>query len=100
MSYNVTMNRNNIKKIAQIFSNLSTNNEVENFLNEIFTQNELETLSKRWRIMELLFQGKTQREIVQELNVSLCKVTRGSKILKDENAITTKILKKEKQYGI
>ena len=100
MSYNVTMNRNNIKKIAQIFSNLSTNNEVENFLNEIFTQNELETLSKRWRIMELLFQGKTQREIAQELNVSLCKVTRGSKILKDENAITTKILKKEKQYGI
>lgn len=90
------MNRNNIKKIAQIFSNLSSNNEVENFLNEIFTQNELETLSKRWRIMELLSQGKTQREIAQELNVSLCKVTRGSKILKDENAITTKILKKEK----
>ena len=63
--------------------------------NEIFTKNELDTLSKRWRILKMLSQGATQREIANSLNVSLCKVTRGSKILKNKNAITTKYLIKE-----
>ena len=62
---------------------------------EILTKSEVETLSKRWRILTMLKEGYTQREIAQELNVSLCKVTRGSKILKDKNAIITKYLDKE-----
>ena len=35
----------------------------------------------------MLKEGKTQREIAKELKVSLCKVTRGSKILKQTNSI-------------
>ena len=41
----------------------------------------------------MLNEGMTQREIAKELNVSLCKVTRGSKILKDKNALIKKYLK-------
>lgn len=66
------------------------------FFGEIFTKNELDTLSKRWHIMELLACGNTQRDISSKLNVSLCKVTRGAKILKDKNAITTKFLNEGK----
>ena len=96
MVYNVTMNRNNLEEIINIICSLTSKEEIRAFLTEIFTQNELETLSKRWRIMKMLSRGLTQRQIANELNVSLCKVTRGSKILKNKNAITTKFLKEGK----
>ena len=46
--------------------------------------------------MRMLVEGSTQREIANELGVSLCKVTRGSKILKNKESILAKHLIKEK----
>jgi len=86
-----------MNKIIDILNKLNTKNEIHLFLNELLTQKEINTLSKRWRIMEMLSQGIPQREISQNLNVSLCKITRGSKIIKNNNAITTKYLIKEKK---
>jgi len=83
-----------INEISKIISTLKSQNEIADFMLEIFTESELETLSKRWRILTMLSRGKTQREIAKDLNVSLCKVTRGSKILKNKNAIITKYLTK------
>jgi TrpR family trp operon transcriptional repressor len=83
-----------MKQIIKILNSLENENEIHKFFGEIFTQNELDTLSKRWRIMELLAQGKTQRDISSILNVSLCKVTRGARILKDNCSITTRFLNK------
>lgn len=84
-----------LNQISEILSKIKSKNDLENFLLEILTKSEVETLSKRWRILTMLKEGYTQREIAKELNVSLCKVTRGSKILKDKNAIITKYLDKE-----
>jgi TrpR family trp operon transcriptional repressor len=96
------MNRNNVLEISEITNIIATTESKENitsFMEELFTKSELETLSKRWRILRMLNQGKTQREIAQELKVSLCKVTRGAKILKNKNSIIAKYFKKEKIYG-
>ena len=93
------MNRNKNKEITDIINfltNLKNQNEIINFMTEILTQAELETLSKRWRIINMLNNGMTQRDIAQKLQVSLCKVTRGAKILKDKNSIVRKYLIKEK----
>ena len=84
-----------IKEISKIISNIDSEKQVCNFLLEILTESEVETLSKRWRIVKLLLQGKTQREIAKELNVSLCNVTRGSRILKNQNSAVKKYLTKE-----
>ncbi len=94
------MNRNNekiqiLKEISILLEGLDKN-EISNFLLEILTDSELIDLSKRWRILTLLSKGKTQREIAGELNVSLCKITRGAKILKNKNGISAKYLKGEK----
>ena len=86
----------NIKEIAKIINDFKDEKQVFRFLKELFTEAELMDLSKRWRILNMLNQGYTQREISSELKVSLCKVTRGAKIMKDKNAIVTKLLKKEK----
>ena len=66
--------------------------DLRQFVLEILTESELADLSKRWRIIKMLNSGYTQREIAKELNVSLCKVTRGAKILKNKNAIVKKYL--------
>ena len=84
-----------IKEISKILKNIESSKEIQNFLLELLTESEVETLSKRWRIVKMLIGGKTQRDIAKELNVSLCKVTRGSKILKNKDSVISKKLKKE-----
>ena len=86
---------NTIKEISGIINKMDSVEKVNNFLLEILTESEVETLSKRWRIVKMLLNGKTQREISKELNVSLCNVTRGSKILKNDKSVIKNYLKKE-----
>jgi len=91
------MNRNNIieiNKIAFVLANESDPSRIEEFFSEMLTESELETISKRWRIMEMLYKGHTQREISKEMKVSLCKVTRGSQILKKQNTIIREYIQK------
>ena len=97
MGYYVTMNRNklDIAEICEITQKLKNSEEIEKFFSEIFTQNELEVLERRWRILKMLSSGKTQREVAKNLNVSLCNVTRGAKILKDHTAVVSKYMIKE-----
>ena len=83
-----------LEEISKNIINMSQKEIVE-FLEEIMTKSEITTLSKRWRIIEMLDEGYTQREIAKELGVSLCKVTRGAKILKKQNSITKKIIERK-----
>lgn len=89
----------NIKEISKLIHGLESETQICDLLSEILTESELETLSKRWRILCMLAQGKTQRDIARDLNVSLCKVTRGAKILKNENTIVTKYFMEDSDYG-
>lgn len=82
----------NLEEIAEILSTMNKN-EITTFFKEILTLSEITTLSKRWCILKMLASNCTQREIAQNLKVSLCKVTRGAKILKSSNSITRKIIK-------
>lgn len=83
----------NLKEISYIISQMKNSDEIFEFFSEILTDSEISALSKRWRIMKMLKEGKTQRAIAKNLGVSLCKVTRGARILKDRNSIANKLLK-------
>ena len=83
----------NIKELSKIINSFKDDKEVYHFFKELFTEAELNDLSKRWCILKMLSDGCTQRQIASELKVSLCKVTRGAKIIKNKNAIVTKYLK-------
>lgn len=85
-----------IKQISNLVSKMNEA-EINKFLSEMLTESELSVLSKRWRILNMLYDGVTQREIAKELQVSLCKVTRGAKIMKGQDAIVKKYLIKEKE---
>ena len=88
---------NNLKEFSQIIADIKEETEVTALLNEILTETEINALSKRWQILSMLAQGYTQRDIATELKVSLCKVTRGAKIIKSKNSVINKYLEKEKK---
>lgn len=69
--------------------------EMELLLGELLTDRERDQLVLRWELMRQLAEGETQRSIARKLHVSLCKVTRGNKILKGNNSISRKLLEKE-----
>lgn len=84
-----------IEELSVLLSKM-TQKDINIFLHEILTDSEISDLSKRWRILKLLDRNFTQRDVAKELGVSLCKVTRGAKILKNSNAITRKMIKEMK----
>ena len=82
----------NLDEIIDIFSQTTDKHLVRKLFSEILTPAELDDLAKRWFIMKELYKGKSQRAIAQEMEVSLCKITRGSKILKQDDSEFRRIL--------
>jgi TrpR family transcriptional regulator, trp operon repressor len=66
------------------------------FFNEIFTHSERKDFMLRWELMKMLMEGLPQRDIAAKLGVSLCKITRGARIIKDKKSITYTLLKQHK----
>lgn len=89
----------NIEEITNFILKLNSQEEAQAFLKEMLSEAEMSALFKRWRILSMLAEGRTQRDIVKELKVSLCKVTRGSKLLKDKNSVITKYFMENSNYG-
>ena len=85
----------NIKcEIAEILANETNTAQIMVLLEELFTESEVKDLCMRWELMKLLLQGKSQRVVADELGLSLCKITRGSKILKNDKSVVKKNLQK------
>lgn len=80
-------------RFCQTLSSISSPDEVGKFLAELLTANERLDVALRWHLMELLQAGVSQRKIAEQLRVSLCKITRGSKILKDAEGVASRKLK-------
>jgi TrpR family trp operon transcriptional repressor len=80
-------------RFCEILSSISSPDEVRKFLTELLTDNERLDVALRWHLMELLQAGVSQRKIAEQLSVSLCKITRGSKILKGQEGVASRKLK-------
>ncbi|MDR2861822.1 MAG: trp operon repressor [Syntrophobacterales bacterium] len=78
--------------LAHILSGITDDATMETFMEEIFTPREMAAILLRWRLLQELHEGKTQRDIAARHRISLCKITRGSKILKAKNSLVKKIL--------
>lgn len=82
---------------AEVFSRIESPEEMRRFFDEILTASEVRALALRWLLLQRLNVGIPQRKIAQELRISLCKITRGSKILKDRNSVTVRLLREASQ---
>lgn len=86
--------KSSLARLSAAISALNDAGEMESFLSELLTPTELRDLVLRWELLELLSQGESQRRIAARLGISLCKITRGAKILKRPDAIATRLLKR------
>ncbi len=82
-----------LDEIIEVFVKTTTTEKMHTLFNDLFTEREKYDFALRWRLMKDLYEGKSQREIAHDLGISLCKITRGSKILKQEGSQMKQILK-------
>lgn len=80
------------KDLCTVLSDLNPS-EVESFMYDLFTTAEIEDISLRWALMNDLVQAVPQRKIADRYNISLCKITKGSAVLKKKNGLIGNILK-------
>jgi TrpR family trp operon transcriptional repressor len=88
------------ERVAEVLAAIGSVGEMRGFLRELLTPGEVRDITLRWRLLERLAEGVTQRRIAEELKISLCKITRGSKILKQKGAVTARVLKDEAVSGL
>jgi Trp operon repressor len=81
-----------LNELAKILSEINDPSELEKLLTDILTPKERSDVVLRWQLMKELYAGETQRRIASRHNISLCKITRGSKILKKKGSASLKIL--------
>jgi len=93
------MSRNNTEpkksgfdEVCGVLCQIRDGKQMHHFLEEILTPAERKDLALRWKLMEMLLEGVPQRKIASELGISLCKITRGAKILKDRRSVSKRYL--------
>lgn len=82
------------RELIDIFACTSDRGEMAVLFQEIFTPSEISTLTLRWQLLKDLYEGKPQRKIAAAHKISLCKITRGSKLLKAQGSYLKKVLDK------
>jgi TrpR family trp operon transcriptional repressor len=93
------MHRNNPRpsprdfaEVASVFASINDRTTMKAFLEEILTPAERASVAMRWKLLRMLDKGVPQREIAGKLGLSLCKITRGSRILKDAKSVARVLL--------
>ena len=79
-------------EVVRVLVEITSQKDMEKFLDEILTENERRDISLRWELMKKIHEGIPQRAIASELGISLCRITRGSRILKSKDSLISKIL--------
>ncbi len=81
------------KHLLEMLLRVKSIDTMDIILQELLTIKEYDDLMLRWRLLERLYLGQSQRKISSDLKISLCKITRGSKLLKDKTSVCRKYLK-------
>lgn len=69
------------RELCELFAAINNSKEADRLLQDLLTPQEIESLAERWQLVQLLATGMPQRDISEKLNVSISKVTRGSRVL-------------------
>ena len=81
------------QELVSLFAAVGDPAAMARLFDDLFTRAELHDLILRWRLLKMLHAGVPQRLIAETLGVSLCKITRGSRVLKQPDAVITKLLR-------
>ena len=65
-----------LRRLATALVSIKTENELQNFLRDLCTLEELAELSNRWQAAEMLNKGVSYREVANKTGMSTTTVTR------------------------
>jgi len=88
------MTKKRIDELADVLTRMTDTDLMVQFLEELLTASEIDTVIRRWELVKRLETGISQRQIAKELGVSLCKITRGSKELKKPGSALKKVVER------
>lgn len=80
------------RELLDIIAGITKSDELERLFKDLFTPAELDDLTLRWKLLKDLHKGIPQRKIAENYSISLCKITRGSKVLKKKDCVVGHIL--------
>lgn len=76
------------KDLAQIFLKAKNEKDVTKLLSIFTTSKEYDEILNRLRILQMLDQGISQREVAKKLGVGIATVTRGSRELENYRSLS------------
>lgn len=86
-----------LEGLIRAFCDIEKKEQMGRFLKEILSPHEMHDLALRWKALQRLSDGATQRKTARELGISLCKVTRAARVLKDRHSVCYSILNRRSQ---
>ena len=86
-----------LMELYEEFLKAETEKEIEEFLQDLCTIKELESMSQRLKAAKMLLQGKTYNEIVEETEISSATLARVSKCVRYGNGGYRSLIEKEKK---
>ncbi|MEZ4871595.1 MAG: Trp family transcriptional regulator [Bdellovibrionales bacterium] len=89
----MSSDENDLQLLAKIISTIGAKDLAEDFILDFLSAAEISDLAERWRIVEKVAEGIPQRQVRDELSVSLAKVSRSAQILKSDRQSFKKIAK-------
>jgi TrpR family trp operon transcriptional repressor len=75
------ISRKYLTDLYKLFASVENEKEAELLLKDILTPQELESVAERWQLIQALATGLPQRDIAEKLEISISKITRGSRML-------------------
>lgn len=73
--------RAHLKGLYALFASVKSEEEAAKLLADLLTPQEMASVAERWQLIQELAKGTPQRDIAKKLNVSISKITRGSRML-------------------
>ena len=86
-----------VRDLYELFASVQEEKEAKMLLEDILTPQELASLAERWQLIQELHKGTPQREIAKKLDISISKITRGSRMLQFGSGGFAYFLKKLKK---
>ncbi|MDR1307448.1 MAG: trp operon repressor [Treponema sp.] len=82
----------NLTELSRVLAKTADSELIADLLRCLLTPSESADIAARWALVKALNAGTSQREIAKNLEVSLCKITRGSRELKKPGSAFQRVL--------
>jgi TrpR family trp operon transcriptional repressor len=97
MNTNDPLVAENINELCGILSKIDNVETMKRFFRDMFTPAENADFAARWALVKELDGKMTQRNIAKQYGLSLCKITRGARQLKDPDSAFHVLLEMHKK---